>query len=439
MQIPRFLEKLLKPLIPRGFGWQRTSARYNHVLSLERELDKPAETANRLSNCVVSACVTWIRDQLGKVKIEVVTARRDGQQTPVYNHEFVKVWNNPSGIGGEGSEGLIDPIENLEQLISDWLVCGNAYLQKIRSQSGAVVGFRALSEWRVQPRWAQNGDEWIGYYEVDLDGSPIPVSPREIIHFRDGRDPLNERKGRSRLDAGDTEIDAYNTSVEYTATLVREGGAMGVVFTKPNVDADPIGAEAADSLKALFRERRGKKRFEPVVIDTDARANTWGLSPEQMRLDRIPLNLELSIASLIGINPKVYGGAASQLDSTYANNKEAKEGAWSRVAAILGRLAAALTTQCLVPDFGGDQRASVRFNLDGVEAIQEQTDQKVDRAVKLYGTPTAPGLCTRNEAREIVGLDALPPEVGDRFADGRDLTGKLAEEPKPVKTPELFA
>lgn len=384
-------------------------------------------------NPVVTACLGWMSDRIGQAEMKVVRCRRDGTRTPRPDHPMTALIARPN----EHYSGRA----LLAATMMSYIIDGNAYWVKVRSLSDDVVELWHVPAWRVIPRWPEDGSEFVSHYEIIIDGQHIAFPRSEVVHFRDGIDPHNDRLGMGRLKAALREICSLNEAASYTYTMLRNMGVPGLVFSAAN-DQTEISEDVAVRLKDYAMDRTGDGRFRPMVIpDGQVKVESVGFSPQQMDLKDLPLRDEAILCAVIGIPPEVVGAPSGNASKTYASQTEAVRSAWGRLQSILEAWAVDLD-QDLLPDFEPTLRVpSPRVALktawcyDQVPELQDDITAKVDRALRMFGTATAVGIVTRNEAREMVGLDPLPSAIGDVLADGMGIEESYADMDEPDEAP----
>lgn len=356
-----------------------------------------------LLNAAVMTCVGWIQDNAVQARFRVSRRLADGQETPRWNHPLAEKLARPNG--SYSWRTLI------QATLTDLAVVGEGYWVKVRSNGGEVLEFWHVPAGRIQPAVPTDGSKFVGWYELDVDGRIYYLDPVDVVHFRDGKDPSDERRGLNRLAAGLADICSLNEARTYTYTLLARLGMPGLVFSPATPD-ETFNKAAAKRLRALASTNvTGDRRFSPVVMSIGVKVDQVGHSPEQMALDRITIAPESTITALIGVPAMVVGLAAGSEAKTYANFGEAVKVAWGRVKALLECVADGLDSQAL-PDFESQpQRFCCGWDYSKVEALAEDRSVVATAATLVFEK----NVITRNEAREMLGLDALPPEEGDVF------------------------
>lgn len=384
------------------WGGTGVSSRVRLLLPGAR-LDYEKEAGDLWSNSTVALGLKWIGDNYPRPTMRVCKASRRGEMVPLPRHELVDLIRRPNPYW---------TARVLAKAIAlSLIVDGNAYLIKIRSKGkGQPVQLWWHPHWAIGPRWPADGSTYIQDYEVRIDGQPYSVPVEDVIHFRDGIDPRNERLGLAPLKAQLRGVCSDNETEGYTAAILRNLGIPGIVVTLKSgfkIDADNI-----ERLKERFRDNfSGENRGDATILAGDADLKQVGMSPEQLRLDKIPLQIQSKILAAIGVPMMVVGLPDS--NKTYSNLAESLRAAGHNCLIPLQDLVAETLTQSLLPDFGYDPNVyRVEFDYSNVEWLQEVRDSKSTRVRAEWKD----GIISLNEARQALGYE--PDPDGDRWFPG---------------------
>ena len=184
------LRQAIGAIFPRwggsGFG------RYSVVLPNAR-YDYETQAGDLWNTPVIAIGIKWLGDRFPRPIFQVNRIGRGGKYTPYGQHPLVDLWNCPNPYYGR---------RTLEKAIGLSVICaGNAYIQKVRNRGGGVAELWWLPHDRVFPTWPSDGSEFIDGYRIRIDGDDWWLPKEDIIHIRDGLDPLNERLGLSAVKA----------------------------------------------------------------------------------------------------------------------------------------------------------------------------------------------------------------------------------------------
>lgn len=399
----RRLEASLKSFTMR-FASNRSS--WGWTLGLGRtRIDYAGQVGDGRGNSIVAACLAWMGRTLPEAPLQVVRVNADGSEDVVRNHPLTRLLTRPNPYY---SGALL-----LGATASDFKATGNAYWLKVRSDARRPVQLWWVPSTLIEPKYPDDGSVFISHYEYSPGGVPIrleapdPVSGTtgDVVHFRNGIDPWNPRKGLSEIASLVREIATDDEAANFTAGLLRNLGVPGVIIAPDSDDVD-VTQEVADETKARFAASfGGDNRGAPLVMRGKTKVTVLSFSPEQMNLRALRGIPEERISAMLGIPAAVVG-----LGSGLANTKvgatmaEMREQAYESAIIPTQRLFAAEITAQLLPDLGNPATEHVEFDLSEVRILQPDLDKlhvRLDVAVRG-------GWMTPNEARQQVDLAGLP-------------------------------
>lgn len=394
------------------WGGAGTGSRMRFLLP-GTQYDWEREAGRLWQNSVVSIALRWLGDNAHKPRLRVNRIARNGDWIPSYRHPLVDLWNRPNAHY---------TTRTLVKAIVLSIKCdGNAYILKVREKNlKRVRELWWIPHWHCAPCWDANGGAYITHYEIDVDGETRSVPVADIIHVRDGIDPDNDRLGIAALKSQMREIVTDQEASTFTAALLKNAGVPSVAIV-PGEGNDEIDKKASDAIKQRFHDATGgDSRGAPVVFARGAKIVELGFSPERLRLDRLPRLAGAKIAAALGTNLMTLG--LPDEAKTYANQAEARRGAWENGLVPTIDLIGEALQHALLPEFDDPQRYMIDFDYSQVESLREAQDAKSARTVAEYQG----GVITRNEARESLGYD--PDPEGDVYIDGQESTLNDAED-----------
>lgn len=347
-------------------------------------------------NSALVAVTSWVARNIVEPPVLVVKRDSRGDWQPVDGHPLPALCANPNPF----YSGLL----MLQALAHDWLFDGNAYLIKARSGAGRAVELWWVPCSLMTPHFPPGQTEvFIDYYEYTPGGEPIRLDPADVVHFRNGLDPANPRKGLSPLNALLKEIFSDDEASNFSAALLRNMGVPGLVLIpKGGDDAVEITPDDAEAIAAkMTQETTGDHRGSTRVLRDAFELHEIGFNPQQLDLKELHRLPEERISAVFGVAAIVVGLGAGLDRSTFANFAEAREAATEQNLVPTWRLFAAELQRQLLPDFGASPGLEVRFDLAEVRALQEDENSKSTRLVaQLQG-----GLAMRSEVRAAMGYD----------------------------------
>jgi HK97 family phage portal protein len=352
-------------------------------------------------NSIVIAVVNWVCRNFPEAPLEVVQAKSDGTDEVVRGHALAALLEKPNPFY---SGTLL-----WQATLADWLTDGNGYWLKVRAGSRTPVQLWWVPASLMTPKWPDDGSAFLSHYEYNPNGQPVRIDAADVVHFRNGIDPLNIRKGLSPLRALLREIYSDEEGAAYTASILRNMGVPGVIIAP--VAGSTMTAEQAEMCKVLFMQRfTGENRGMPMVPGAPVDVSILSFSPEQMNLRSVRQIPEERISGVFGVAAIVAGLGAGLERGTFANFREAREASYEENIIPSQRLFAADLTTQLLPDFGATTSVRLRFNLRAVRVLQDDQNALMTRA----GDGFMKGILTRGEARTLVGQPAEPTD--DVFA-----------------------
>lgn len=388
------------------------------------------------ANSVIGVALDWIGDNVHKGRIVVGREEEDGTYTEARGHPLTD--RRP-----DGRPGLLrqpNPFMSWEDTLRSTVAClclrGEAYWLKARNGLGEVdevywvpnaqVEVVPEVDWRVRrqsgPIRAFRFTDW----PVTRD-----YAPRDVVFFRDLVDLACPYRGTSRLwkqirnvaavDHGERALDAFLRNLH---------GGLIISPKESGVQLQEGGADEPEMLALKGKIERGTSgenldRVIPTSLPIDAQK--IGMSPDELGLDRILQDPRSMILAALGLNGVVVGIPSAD-QATYANKAESRKDAWDNgVIPKQDRIAQAIQAQLLV-DFDVAGVTDVWWNRDDVEALVEDADKRVARAVAMRGGPIA----SEDEARALANLPPGEPGSGgdltpvQEAAAGREAAEQIA-------------
>jgi HK97 family phage portal protein len=336
--------------------------------------------------------------------MHVAKIARNGDYIPVPNSPVNDLWNRPNPHYNR---------RTLEKAIGLSLKCdGNAYVYKVRDRVGRLSELWWVPHYRIFPKWPDDGSEYVNGYRVWLDQGNYSLPAEDVIHIRDGIDPRNERLGLSAVRACIREACTVNLESSYCAALLRNSGVPSYAII-PDQDTLRPSVEDVDRIKKRFEDNTSNDYIgSPVVMGGRYKLQEMGFSPEKLALDKLPLNAIARIAASMGVAAMSLGLPDPQ--KTYANLAEANRTSWGTIVSIQELVSEALRWQ-LLPEFDIDpNRFVIEYDYSNIQELQEALDAVHGRAREDFKA----GVCTLNEAREMVGRE--PVDDGDRYFPGTE-------------------
>jgi HK97 family phage portal protein len=383
--------------------------------------DYVAEAGDTWRNAAVAICLGWRGDNLAEPEPVTERLAADGKTWEVQaNHPLTRLLRKPNPYYGWGT--LIKAWD------MSWTTDGNAYWMLASGLDGMPMGIYPIPHFRIWPRWDTSGNQYIGWWDYQVDGRIIKLKPEAVVHFRDGVDPYYDRLGISPLKSNLREVCSDNQFAGYTAALARNMGVVPYVISPKDANAT-IDPDDQDAISERFSERTtGENRGKPLVSSGSITVDRLALSPEEMAIDKITRVPEARICACCKIPAQVVGLAVGQEMKTYANYSQARKAAYEDGLIPALKALATIVTEKLLPMLGDPARERFRFDFSKVAGLGEGQDAKASRFGDAYQKNRG---VTLNEYR-TQGLDLPPVPGGDKFADGSDPTEGPSKPAPPV-------
>lgn len=313
---------------------------------------------------------------------------------------------------------------------------GNAYLEKIRSRSGDVVQLIPRSPVNVKPMTERGSGNLIDWYKFTYaPGKWAAIPVEDMVHLKLGFDDRDHRLGLAPIKRLLRHICADDEASHFATTLLQNFGIPGLVVQTPDKSMDEDKAERikARAAAAFGNDNRGNV----AVLTNGATMAQFGFSPEQLNLKSLHQIPETRIAAVMRVPPAVVGlSVGLEQTSNFASFEQIREQFVEQTLAPLWALRDDKLNAQLLPDFTTMPSTSIKTDLTGVRALQEDQSALHTRA----NEDLASGGISLNEYRQMIGEDPLPEEIGDcHLVNGafvpRSRLGEAPAMPAPSTTP----
>lgn len=388
------------------------------------KFDYKSRVGDGSGNSAVMAVVLWVARQFPEAPLRVAKLAGDGSSDVVPGHAMAKLIERPNGYYSGALLWMAT--------IADFLLTGNAYWMKIRSNAGRVVELWYVPSRFMEPKWDKEGETFITHYEYKFNATKPAqiVAPADVVHFRYGIDPSNTRKGLSPLGSVMREVYTDDEAADFTASLLRNMGVPGVIISPD--EANELTQDGADTIKAQFRQKfTGDKRGEPMLLSGKVKVTPLSFNPQQMDLKAMRRVPEERVSAIMGL-PAIVAGLGAGLDrSTFANYAEAREAAYESNIIPTQRLLAEEVDLQLLPDFEANTDAfMVLFDNSNVRVLQPDEDAIQKRVRANYSA----GILSHHEARGLMGV-AEPSTPDFYLIPSSGAVTPLDELAQPTPTP----
>jgi len=378
--------------------------------------DIAANAGDPADNSIVAATLGWVGRTYPEAPIRVMRETSDGDEI-IPGHPLITLLRSPNPF--------TSGVELWTPLLASYILDGNAYLIKERTNGGGVFALWYVPHWEMTPRWPGDGSMFISHYDYRVDGQTTRYEVADVIHLRNGRDPHNPRKGLSQLKSALREIYTDNEITRYEAAMLRNRGTPGAIISPASPDQALTQEEAAWVSQSYLERTTGENQGKPLVSLAAIKVDAPAFSPAAMNLRQMRWTPEERISALIGIPAIVVGLGAGLEHGSFQNTKQAREAAYeSYLIPTQTSIDAQITTQLMV-DYTDDPALRVAHDYDDVRVLQPDLDAVYTRVEKVF----ASSIIDRATAKRELKLPVLPEDENIYFLGrgGSFVSGALTE------------
>lgn len=345
-------------------------------------------------NAICYAAIRKISGSAAEPEVVAKTRMRDGQLRLDKDSDVLfNLIRNPNPEQ--------DGYELIELLLIHLMVTGNAFIHKLRSRKGNVVGLELIRPdlVTIKPGSSPLGGK-VAHYSIATVDKDIVLSPLDVIHFK-LPDALHEHWGLSPLYvlARNGDIDEQATDF-LRAYFLNRGVPAGMLVHKGmvnNTDRDRVRHQWKDQLQ-------GSTGWHDIaILDSDVSYHELSSGLKNLELQPIFDQTETRIAMVFGVPPILLGTSAGLERSTFSNFVESRRGFWTEtLTPLYVRIQRRLTKMLAVQEFGPNR--VIEFDLAKVAGLQENKEEIWKRAIDGWDK----ALLTRNQALAMIDL---PPDA----------------------------
>ena len=348
-----------------------------------------------LKNAIVYRCVNEISKGASAVPFII----KNGDQI-VEQHPIINLLNRPNPLQSYS--------EFFNSLFGYVLLSGNAYILKVGGENGSPKELHQLRPDRIQIKGSGNAIP--NRYEYVMNArvhATYPVDQvdgfSELKHIKLWN-PLDDYKGLSPMSAAAVEVDQFNMSSKHNVNLLQNGARpSGAVIFKPKDDSGFAVNLTESQRQQLLTDLNNRfsgagNAGRPMLLEGDFDWKEMGLTPKDMDFKALKNMAATDIALCFGVPSQLVGVPDAQ---TYSNVAEARLALYEETIIPHLRKVASDLNEWLVPMF--DDRLKLEFDIDNIPALSERRKRTYENA----SLAVQQGIMTRNEARAMIGLDAV--------------------------------
>jgi HK97 family phage portal protein len=356
----------------------------------------------------------------------IVKRRRQGLWEEEPDHPLTKLLENPNPFYG-GEELWMTTVLDL--------AFGNAFWIKVRNRIGDPVELWWVPRYAMKAKWPDDGKTFISHYEYNVGRGAKDIPVRDVVHLRYGIDPNNTRYGLSRLGALMREVGVDEQAANFTATILRNLGVIGIVIS-PEASVGQVSKETLQETKAYVNAQfTGERRASPLALGAATKVQTLNYNMQGFDVSPIRDVSEERVCAVLGIPAAVVGfGTGLQQTKVGATMRELRQLTWTGGILPLQRNVGKQIQRQLMSEFEVDKRQLAKFTFDDtqVRALWEDQNEKHTRVREDYKAT----LIDRAEARRETGRAARTEDVDVYFSAptaGTATTDTPPPPPDPAK------
>lgn len=405
----RLLKKLTNEEAMRNANFLKSLYRYTTtgVTSLQYQNLEQLIDEGFKRNVDVFSVINWIAENAANIPLRVERLVGDKYELDP-NSELQKLIDRPNPY----QSGL----EHRHQAFGFYQTTGNTFIYAPRLEEGINQG-QTKEMWIMPSQYTEifTGG-WMnpiaGYGLNMFGGDMVKFKYDDVMHmktlqldFGDGR----EFYGMSPLRAGLMALDRSNSNYTAASTSYKTMGMAGILSVKDGESFEPTMSPEQQSQEQERLDEQYMGVFnngKTMVTNADVTYSKLGLSPVDLNLLADKKATLRDFCNIYGISSVLFN---DNENSTYNNVSEAKKSAYNDVINPLVNRYVQELNQWLVPSYGEEYRIKADFS----DVAVLQTDKKEQS--EWLVNEIREGLRTRNEGREILGLDAVEDEAADKL------------------------
>lgn len=366
------------------------------------------------NNVYVYSCVRLISQSCAGIPWLLYEKKKDKIEELDYNHPLLKIWKRPNPFEGFGAW--------FEAMVSYLLLSGNTYIERTLTRPSDKLELYTLrpDRMKIVPG---NQNNPITRYEYTVNGSITPLEPELILHIK-YFNPLNDFYGMSPIEASARSIDHNNEARKWNVSLLQNSAQpSGILSTDQTLSEETRRILREQAIELYSGSKNAGNVF---VAEAGLKFQPTGLSPVDMSwLEGSKLSAR-EIAIAYNVAPELIGDNSSK---TYSNYGEARKALYQETVLPLMDYLKDAFNNWLVPLWGDN--LYLDYDKDSIEALQEDQDRLYNR---MFGAVDR-GIITRNEAREMLGFEALKIPEADRLYIPFSLTPIDEGQEEPTEGP----
>ena len=311
-------------------------------------------------------------------------------------------------------------------LTSHALIHGNGYAPIVRDMNGNPTEVGLVDPQQVMVRVTDNGEKW---YIIYLDGQPIRIPSRDMIHIKGlGRDGIT---GYSIIELMKNALGVGMAAQEFGGRFFGSGSNMSGVLQIPGHFSEERIRNAISSWDTM--QSGLKNSFKIALLQEGLKWQQTTIPPDSAQfLQTREFEVRATVANITGVPPHMLG------DSTRTSHNSLESESQSYLHRCLNpwlkEWECELRTKLLTPKQRIKETHVIEFNREA--EVQMEFEKKINGIYRQIEC----GVLTRNEGRNLLNM----PKISDEEDGGDDYYHPAnwliaGEEPDPMEAASIEA
>ncbi len=315
------------------------------------------------------------------------------QGTRFQTHPVLALLANPNPAQGRA--------ELLESLYAQLLLTGNAYLELVTTDAGALAELHVLRSDRMS--LIPGADGWPVAYDYSVGGRKHRFDLQSLLspicHIKSFH-PQDDHYGFSPMQAAAQAVDVHNAASRWSKALLDNAARpSGAIVYRGTEGQGHLSTDQYDRLVSEMESHHqgARNAGRPMLLEGGLDWKPMGFSPSDMEFQQTKESAAREIALAFGVPPMLLGIPG---DATFANYQEANRALYRlTVLPMAARVVASLAEW--LSRFSGEV-LDLHPDLDLVPALAIERDL-------LWRRVAEAAFLTGDEKRALLGLPAAAP------------------------------
>jgi HK97 family phage portal protein len=378
-------------------------------------VDYATEVKNGMYSSVITSALAWMMRTFPEAPVVVQRSKEERWET-IAQHELTKLLRKPNPEYGGRVLWMAT--------IMDFCF-GEAFWLKVRNGGGDVIELWWIPRGMITPYPDPDTGRLDHYiYQPGYTASQ-KLSPKDVVHFRFGKDRNNLLRGFSPLAAVMREVYIDDAAGNFTAAILKNMGIIGVIFSPKD---GTIPKEQAEALKNYVQSNfTGEKRGQAMMFTGAMDAKLLQYNLQGFDVGPIRDIVEERVSAALAIPAAVIGfGTGLQQTKVGATMREMVKLAWQGGIEPNQAIIADELDRSLLPEFQQNTDLfRTHFDTSQVEALTESPAERTTRILALVGG----NIIKVSQGQRELGLPVDPSQ--DKYA--RELSPTPATTPPPLR------